>query len=253
MTMTDTQTTMASGTDDTDLTVVVFAFDEEENVPAVLGELRRWLEVNEPRAEVVFVDDGSRDGTLRAAEEALRGFPGRCLGHSDNRGIGAALKTGVAAARGAWVTFLPADGQIPPEAIAALRRGAKDGRHEVVLSVYEDRDDGLARTVLSAGVRGLILAVHGVRLRSDGPYLFRRSLFDPDQLASDSFFLNFEFPIRVLGAGISVNTVRIHCRRRRSGRSKSTGARRVWGVARDLLDLRLRRTRELWARTVGAR
>ncbi|MDH3729490.1 MAG: hypothetical protein OER77_18330, partial [Myxococcales bacterium] len=106
------------------------------------------------------------------------------------------------------------------------------------------RDDGLHRKVFSAGVRSLIFLVHGVRMRSDGPYLFRRTLFDPNQLAPDTFFLNFEFPIRVLGAGTAAGLVTIDCRPRRSGQSKSTGLKRIWGVARDLVELRLRLSKE---------
>lgn len=227
-----------------DLSVVVFAFDEEQNIAAVLGELRAWLEEHEPGAELVFVDDGSRDGTRDAAAQALAGARSVILRHERNRGIGAALKTGVAAASGAYVTFMPADGQIPPSAIATLRAAQRAGDRDVVLSVYDHRDDGLDRKLLSAGVRALITLVHGVRLHSDGPYLFRRALFVPEQLPPDTFFLNFEFPIRALAARLRVGTVTIPCRPRRAGFSKSTGLRRVLGVARDLLDLRVRRLRE---------
>lgn len=226
------------------LSVVVFAYDEEDNIAPVLSELGRWLAENEPSAEIVFVDDGSSDGTSNEAATALAGTPHQLLRHSDNRGIGAALKTGVRAARGSWVTFLPADGQIAPDAIATLRAAAAKEGAEVVFSVYDHRDDGLHRKVLSAGVRSLILLVHGVRMRSDGPYLFKRNLFDADKLVPDTFFLNFEFPIRMLGAGVSSSVVTIECRPRRSGHSKSTGLKRIYGVAQDLLDLRVRRLRE---------
>jgi len=227
-----------------DLSIVVFAFDEEENIAAVLGELRAWLDVHEPGAELVFVDDGSRDHTREEAARALAGTRAVVLRHERNRGIGAALKTGVAAASGAFVTFLPADGQIAPDAIRTLRDAQREAGADVVLSVYDHRDDGLDRKLLSAGVRALITLVHGVRLHSDGPYLFRRSLFLAEQLPPDTFFLNFEFPIRVLAAGLRVATVTIACRPRRAGFSKSTGLRRVAGVARDLLGLRVRRLRE---------
>lgn len=86
--------------------------------------------------------------------------------------------------------------------------------------------------------------VHGVRMRSDGPYLFRHALFDPDQLVPDTFFLNFEFPIRMLSAGVPAAVVTIECRPRRSGLSKSTGLKRIYGVMQDLLELRVRRVRE---------
>jgi dolichol-phosphate mannosyltransferase len=222
-----------------DLSIIVFAYNEGENVEIVLGELRAWLDAHEPSSEIVFVDDGSRDDTLERARHALSGFPHTALRHDHNGGIGAALKTGVRAARGRWVTFLPADGQIEPEAIATLRAASTDA--DVVLSVYDHRDDGLDRKLLSAGVRALIFMVHGVRLRSDGPYLFKRLLFDPAQLPPDTFFLNFEFPIRVLASGMQVQTVTIRCRPRLAGQSKSTGLRRIAGVARDLFDLRVRR------------
>jgi hypothetical protein len=86
-------------------------------------------------------------------------------------------------------------------------------------------------------------------MQSDGPYLFRHDLFDPDRLVPDTFFLNFEFPIRMLGARVATTIVTIGCRPRRSGQSKSTGLKRIFGVAHDLLDLRLRRTKEALSRT----
>ena len=236
-------------TDAPELSVIMFAFNEEANIGPVLAELREWLMKHEPNAEIIFVDDGSSDQTSAEASSALHGVPHQLVRHETNRGIGAALKTGVRAARGDWVTFLPADGQIAPDAIGALRAAVAEERADVAFSVYDDRDDGLHRKVLSAGVRALILFVHGVRMKSDGPYLFRRPLFDPDQLVPDTFFLNFEFPIRMLGAGVRTTVVTIACRPRRSGQSKSTGLKRIVGVAQDLLDLRVRRFRESLGRS----
>jgi dolichol-phosphate mannosyltransferase len=213
------------------------------NVPAVLGEIVAWVRRRGGDDEIVFVDDGSRDGTAAAARAVLAGFPAaQVLSHERNRGIGAALKTGVRAATRPWVTFLPCDGQIPPGELDKLCAASRDV--DVVLSVYRARDDGWHRTLLSAGVRGLITTIHGVRLRSDGPYLFRRELFDPDLLQPDSFFLNFEFPIRALRARRRVATVTIECVPRRAGASKSTGLKRIAGVAKDLFGLRLRLWRE---------
>jgi dolichol-phosphate mannosyltransferase len=229
---------------DPDLSVIMFAFNEEANIAPVLRELRQWLAANEPSAEIVFVDDGSSDQTSAAAAETLSGTSHQLLRHETNRGIGAALKTGVRAAKGQWVTFMPADGQIAPDAIETLRTAAAQERTEVVFSVYDHRDDGFHRKILSTGVRALILVVHGVRMRSDGPYLFRHSLFDPDRLVPDTFFLNFEFPIRMLALGVPTTVVTIECRPRHSGHSKSTGLRRIYGVAQDLLELRIRRVRE---------
>lgn len=226
------------------LSIIVFAFNEAENVTAVLDELTQWLRTHEPDFEIVFVDDGSSDATAAVARTALRPQEDQVLCHPHNRGIGAALKTGVAAARGEWVTFLPADGQVEPEAVGTLREGARQHAADVVFSIYADRDDGFDRKVLSWGVRALITLIHGVRLNSDGPYLFRRALFVPAELPPDTFFLNMEFPIRMIQAGVATAVVTVNCRPRRAGQSKSAKLAVIRAVAVDLLALRVRRTRE---------
>ncbi len=228
------------------LSVVVFAYNEAETVEPVLRELLAWLGDHEPDAQVVFVDDGSTDGCgalARAVLEHDSPHPSAqhvTVRHSTNRGIGAALKTGVRHAHGSWVTFLPADGQVPPQALQRLRQRASEASCELVLSTYEQRDDGRHRKVLSWGMRGLIGLVHQVRIRSEGPYLFRRSLFQEEQLLSDSFFLNFEFPIRAVRAGISTAQVRIPCRQRLGGVAKSAAAKPILHVTSDLLLMRMR-------------
>ena len=120
---------------------------------------------------------------------------------------------------------------------------AERGDADVVFSVYRDRDDGLLRKVFSAGVRGMIRAVHGVTMRSDGPYLFRRELFSARALVPDTFFLNFEFPIRAMQQRVRSAVVTIECVPRRAGQSKSAGWRTVYRVGRDLLDLKRRQLR----------
>ena len=223
------------------LSLVVFAYNEASNVPTVLPEILRWLVNRAVPFELIFVDDGSTDGTSEAAETVLANRPeARVLTHQRNRGIGAALKTGVAAATLPWVSFLPCDGQIAPGSLDVLVEAAIGERASVVFSVYRDRSDGWDRKVLSAGIRGLIWGLFQVAMRSDGPYLFRRELFDPLELVPDTFFLNFEFPIRMLRERVPSTVVTIPCLPRRSGHSKSTGVRRIAGVARDLFSLRLR-------------
>lgn len=227
------------------LSLVVFAYNEEESVPHVLPEILAWLRARAHPWELVFVDDGSTDRTLALAREVV-GDDARCRVFSlgANRGIGGALKAGVTSASLPWVTFLPCDGQIPVGELDVLIAAAERTGADVVFSVYRDRDDGMLRKVLSAGVRGLIRAVHGVTMRSDGPYLFRRALFNARELAPDSFFLNFEFPIRALRRGVSQTVETIECVPRQRGVSKSARFKVVARVARELIDLRVRLARE---------
>jgi hypothetical protein len=108
----------------------------------------------------------------------------------------------------------------------------------VVFSVYDDRrDDGSHRKFLSLAVRSMIALAHGVRIRSDGPYMMRRELFDPSQLEADSFFLNFEVPIRAAASKLRTAEVKSDCRPRAHGRSKSANLRTIARVARELIGL----------------
>lgn len=129
------------------LSVVVPAYNEEDGIFAVLTRIIAACSDLTSRAaeidgfEVIVVNDGSSDST----PTILASFPGiRLLHHSPNRGYGAALKTGFAAARGEYIGFLDADGTYPPECIADLVRTAIDTRADMVVgSRMGDEADGM--------------------------------------------------------------------------------------------------------------
>lgn len=223
-----------------DLSIIIFVFNEEAALGPVLRELLHYLESVRFTWEIIFVDDGSSDRSLEIARKILPGERTHFERHMMNRGIGAALKTGRSVAGGRYLSFLPGDGQLPPETLGRLY-DAREGA-DLVCSVYEARrDDGPLRKLLSRGVRALIRLVHGVTIESDGPYLIRRELFDPEQLKADSFFLNFEVPIRASAARFTIRVVPADCRPRVGGASKTANLRTTARVAADLLHLRIRR------------
>jgi glycosyltransferase involved in cell wall biosynthesis len=99
------------------VTVVVPAYNEEGAIAEDMRSLLEVLGATDLRFEVVVVNDGSKDRT----EEEARKVPGlRLLSHSHNRGYGAALKTGIRAARGEVIVITDADGTYPPRYIPEL-------------------------------------------------------------------------------------------------------------------------------------
>jgi len=95
-----------------DISVVIPAFDEEGGIGAVVREV-----LSLPGSvELIVVDDGSRDATAQRATEA----GARVIRHRQNRGYGAALKTGILAAKGSTIVITDADGTYPNERIPEL-------------------------------------------------------------------------------------------------------------------------------------
>ena len=107
------------------LSVVVPVFNEQDNVGPLLREilaaLRGKVAFEAAAFEVIFVDDDSKDGTLAALQALKAEAPElRVLHHVKQSGQSTAIRTGVKAARGAWVATLDGDGQNDPADIPKL-------------------------------------------------------------------------------------------------------------------------------------
>ena len=100
------------------VTVVIPCFNEEHGIGPVIAEVRAVLQQEAIDHEMLVVDDGSAD---RSAE-AARAAGARVIRHRSNRGYGAALKTGIAAARHPAIVIIDADGTYPAAYIPELLR-----------------------------------------------------------------------------------------------------------------------------------
>jgi glycosyltransferase involved in cell wall biosynthesis len=118
-----------------ELSVVIPLYDEEGALPALFARLRPALEATGVRYEIVCVNDGSQDGTLRALLALIPTTPGLVVVDlSRNFGKEAALSAGLDLARGAAVVPMDGDLQDPPELIAPMLARWREG-YEVVYAV----------------------------------------------------------------------------------------------------------------------
>ncbi|MFE5218942.1 MULTISPECIES: glycosyltransferase family 2 protein [unclassified Streptomyces] len=136
-----------------ELSVVIPMFNEEEALPALVGRLRPVLDGSGEPYEVVAVDDGSADGTVRQLGELRLTWPQlRVVRLRRNSGHQAALTAGLHHARGHYAVSLDADLQDPPEKIPEMLALARSQGLDIVYGVRANRstDTGFKRR--TAGV-----------------------------------------------------------------------------------------------------
>lgn len=153
------------GGDSVDVSVLVPAKDEAENLPLFMEQAAEAFASSPHSYEVIVIDDGSVDRTWAVLQELARQYPFvRSERHRSRRGIADALRTGYLAARGEVLVFYPADLQFKPEDIPRLVApilagesdmvtGFKEGHYEkaFVSGIY----NRLSRTLFNVPVKDL--------------------------------------------------------------------------------------------------
>lgn len=185
------------------LSVVLPTLDEAGNVGPLLEGLCDQLD-GVP-FEVIVVDDGSTDGTIREVQDVM---PSATLIRREGEaGLATAVQRGLREAEGRYVVVMDSDGQHPPEAIPELLETAQSEEADLVAgsrSVDAGRNEGLGpiRTFVSTGARSLAYSSlpsvrdHGITDPMTGLFLVRRSCVDPNGLSPRGYKIFLEILVR---------------------------------------------------------
>jgi undecaprenyl-phosphate 4-deoxy-4-formamido-L-arabinose transferase len=150
------------------LSIVIPVYNEEPNIGALTERLAKTLAGYPRPTEVIFVDDGSRDGSVAALLEARAILPQAIIVKLNrNYGQHPAVLAGFVQARGEVVVTLDADLQNPPEEIPRLVAKVEEG-YDVVGGFREARQDTWFRRTASRWVNRMTARILGVRLRDYG-------------------------------------------------------------------------------------
>lgn len=204
------------------LTVVVTAFNEENNVENCIKLLSEFLKNNVANYEIIFVNDGSTDGT----QEKLAAASGVCclkvINLEKNHGTGGAIKKALLVANGDWYCWFPSDLEILPDELSLPISHCQDC--DLVITHFTNgylvREKN--RTLLSLAFVFFMNTFFGKNLKYyNGISLIRTSLIKGLELKSNRFFFHAELLLRVLSKTKNFVEVPIKLTPRYSGKSKA--------------------------------
>lgn len=217
-----------------DVSIIVPFFDEEGNIRPLYERLRLVLAGLGRSSEILFVDDGSRDGTLAVAREiAAQDAAVRVIALRRNYGQTAAIMAGIDHARGEVLIAMDGDGQNDPADIPLLLAELDKGFDVVSGWRRERKDHALLRTLPSQIANGLISRLSGVKLHDYGCTLkaYRRDVIKDVRLYGE---MHRFIPIYTTWFGGRVTELPVQHHPRTSGQSKY-GLNRIVKVLLDLL------------------
>ncbi len=218
------------------ITVVIPVYNEQDNIAPLVAEI---LAVSAPITEIIYVNDGSTDGTGDILEKLRLEVPIlRVVQHSVRCGQSAAFMSGVRAARNTLIVFMDGDGQNDPKDIPALLDAYKNiGGRTMICGQRMKRQDNWIRRIssgLANRIRGFIL---GDRVADTGCSL--KLVRREDYLALPYFNHMHRFlPALLLRDHVAVLSVPVSHRPRARGVSKYGFWDRLWVGMFDLVGVR---------------
>ncbi len=220
------------------VSVVIPVYNERENLPLLYEKLQEVLSRHPWTWEVVFVDDGSTDGSTDVLTQLARQDPEhvRVLVLRRNFGQTAAIAAGVDHARGGVIVLMDADLQNDPEDIPRLLAKIEEGA-DVVSGWRKDRKDPFLTRVLPSRIaNALISKVTGVPLHDYGCTLkaYRRDILQSFRLYGE---MHRFIPAYAAAVGARIVEIPVRHHPRRFGRSKY-GLGRTLKVLLDLITVK---------------
>src|SRR5450432_2495802 len=220
------------------LSVIFPAFNEEANIRRTVESARLVLPKLAQTWEIILVNDGSEDETSSLCDELAEQYAEvRAIHHTDNRGYGAALKSGILAARHDYIFFTDSDGQFDLQELENLVEWA--GHYEIVTGYRAKRQDPPHRLINAWGWRTLVRMVLGVKVRDiDCAFkIFQRSVFDRVQIRSVGAMVNTEILAQAMSFGMRIHEVKVSHFPRRYGKPSGADIHVIIKAFRELFRL----------------
>jgi dolichol-phosphate mannosyltransferase len=207
---------------DPEISIVIPTYEEQENIPILLGRIFKVLQINRIRGEIIIVDDNSQDGTI----DEINKYPVKLIVRKKERGLALSCMEGFKFSQGEIIVVMDADLQHPPERIPALIDTIKNGSDIAIGSRYVEggspRNWGWGRKIISKGasiLAGVFFSrIQDIKDKGSGFFAFKKEVIQGIQLKPIGYKILLE--ILVCGRYDKIQEVGFEFGQRIAGRSK---------------------------------
>ena len=216
------------------------AYNEEGNIETTVKkavEVLKGLELK--KWEVIIVDDGSKDGTLKISQRLAKEIPGVRVIHQQNGGYGSALRTGFESGKYEVVVYNDGDGQFDFAEIGKFLEAIEN--YDVLFGYRIKRADPITRLIMARGWNMVVSLFFTIRLHDVdcGFKMLRKEviekIFPLDSKRGG--MVNAEIAIKAKRAGFKIGQVGVHHYPRLEGRPTGASIRVIANSFMDLFKL----------------
>lgn len=218
-----------------DVTIIVPAFNEEENIAAaidnVLGAIRDIVD----DYEIIVINDGSVDVTARIAEAKAKNNPHIKVIHNEkNMGYGYTFKRGIGLSTKTYISGFPGDNDTSAESLRDLMK--EIGEADLVIAyMSEIKNRSLFRKALSRFFVFLMNGLFGLRLKYyNGLFIFKREIVQSIPIKSNGLAIIAECIVRMIKSGCHYKEIPFTHQGRRGGQSTALNLRSLMSVLRTI-------------------
>lgn len=212
--------------DTIDISIVVPAYNEEGSVGELYGEIVSVMNALVHEYEIIFIDDGSTDGTFN---KLLSLSPIKIIRFRKNFGQTAALDAGIKEARGAYIVTMDSDGQNDPSDIPRLFDAVQKNNLDVVSGWRRNRQDSFSKRFFSkcAAMLRKMLIDDGIHDSGCTLKIYKKECFEKVDLVGE---MHRFIPAILRIKGFIIGEIVVNHRARKTGRTKYDWKRGIKGI-----------------------
>lgn len=218
-----------------EITIFFPVYNDENTIASMTEKCIQVLKEIASKYEVIIINDGSPDNSGAVADEMANKYEYvRVIHHPQNKGYGAAIKSGLENAQYEWVCFTDGDDEYDIEDLRKMIR-LKD-YYDLIITFRYVKLYSTLRVFISGMYNKIFRVLFRTNYRdiSTGLRLMRKSVYDDLTIISDSPFIGAEITLRTMLKGYRVGEMGIQTFPREFGKGASVSPKNIWRTIKDM-------------------